>query len=58
MVQVWQGPFETIVTDGGQAEESIFGKQVFLVRDVRIEDRHFQQGFQLKELFPSELADR
>ncbi|MHC4482937.1 MAG: sensor histidine kinase [Planctomycetota bacterium] len=49
MVQVWQGPFETIVTGGGQAEESIFGKQVFLVRDVRIEDRRFQQGFQLNE---------
>jgi len=27
----------------------IFGKQVFLVRDVQIEDRRFRQGFQLNE---------
>ena len=48
MVQVRIGPFETIVT-GGNTEESIFGGQVFLVRHVQIEDRHFWQGFQLNE---------
>ena len=48
MVQVRIGPFETIVT-GGNTAESIFGGQVFLVRHVQIEDRHFWQGFQLNE---------
>jgi len=48
-VQVWIGPFETIVTGGGNAQKSIFGGQVFLVRHVKIEDRHFWQGFQLNE---------
>ncbi|HUW19140.1 MAG TPA: HAMP domain-containing sensor histidine kinase [Sedimentisphaerales bacterium] len=49
LVQVEQGPFETIVTNGGQAQESVFGKQIFLVRDVQIEDRRFRQGFGLNE---------
>jgi len=49
MVQVKLGGFETIVTGGGSAEESVFAKQVFLLRDVQIEDRHFLQGFQLNE---------
>jgi len=35
-VQVRIGGFETIVTGGGNAEESIFGGQVFLVRNVQI----------------------
>lgn len=48
-VQVWIGPFETIVTGGSSIEKSIFGGQVFLVRHVKIEDRHFWQGFQLNE---------
>jgi len=48
-VQVRIGGFETIVTGGGSAEESIFAKQVFLLRNVQIEDRHFLQGFQLNE---------
>ncbi len=48
-VQVRIGGFETIVTGGGNAEESIFGGQVFLVRNVQIEDRQFLQGFQLNE---------
>ena len=42
-------PFVTYVVGGGEAEKSIFGKQVFLVRDVQIEDRQFRQGFQLNE---------
>jgi signal transduction histidine kinase len=49
MVQVRQGPFEPIVTNGGDAEKSVFGKQIFLVRDVQIEDRRFRQGFRLNE---------
>ena len=48
-VQINVGVFETIVTGGGSAEESVFAKQVFLIRDVQIEDRHFLQGFQLNE---------
>ncbi|MGB2806470.1 MAG: HAMP domain-containing sensor histidine kinase [Sedimentisphaerales bacterium] len=48
-VQVKVGGFEPIVTGGGNAEESIFGGQVFLVRNVEIEDKTFMQGFQLSE---------
>jgi len=48
-VQVRIGPFETIVAGGDNAEESIFGGQVFLVRHVQIEDKYFWQGFQLNE---------
>jgi signal transduction histidine kinase len=48
MVQVRIGPFETIVTSGN-TEESIFGGQVFLLRNVQIEDRNSLQGFQLNE---------
>ena len=48
-MQVRIGPFETIVTGGDNAEESIFDGQVFLVRQVQIEDRDFWQGFQLNE---------
>jgi signal transduction histidine kinase len=48
-VQIRLGVFETIVTGGENADESIFGGQAFLVRDVQIEDRHFLQGFQLNE---------
>jgi len=48
-VQVKVGGFEPIITGGGNAEESIFGGQVFLVRNVQIEDKTFMQGFQLSE---------
>ncbi len=48
-VQVRVGGFEPIVTGGGNAEESIFGGQVFLVRNIEIEDKTFMQGFQLNE---------
>ena len=48
-VQVRVGGFEPIVTGGENAEESIFGGQVFLVRNVEIEDKTFMQGFQLSE---------
>ena len=49
IVQVRIEPFEPVVVGGGDAEKSVFGKQVFLVRDVQIEDRRFRQGFQLNE---------
>ena len=48
-VQVRIEPFFPVVVPGGQAEQSIFGRQVFLLRHVQIEDRHFLQGFQLNE---------
>jgi signal transduction histidine kinase len=56
-VQVRIEPFFPVVVPGGQTggdsasqqTESIFGGQVFLLRHVQIEDRHFLQGFQLNE---------
>ncbi len=48
-VQVRIEPFFPVVVPGGQAEQSIFGGQVFLLRHVQIEERHFLQGFQLDE---------
>ncbi|HUT29375.1 MAG TPA: HAMP domain-containing sensor histidine kinase [Sedimentisphaerales bacterium] len=41
--------FRTVVVGGRDAENSVFGKQVFLVRDVQIEDVLLRQGFQLNE---------
>jgi signal transduction histidine kinase len=49
IVRVRIKPFETIFADGGDAENSVFGKQIFLVRDVQIEDQLFRQGFLLNE---------
>jgi len=40
-------PFVPLVIPSGQTGESIFGGQVFLLRGVQIEDKHFLQGFQL-----------
>jgi two-component system phosphate regulon sensor histidine kinase PhoR len=56
-VQVRIEPFFPVVVPGEphggeealQSEESIFGGQVFLLRHVQIEDRHFLQGFRLDE---------
>lgn len=48
-VQVRIEPFVPLVVPGGDAEQSIFGGQVFLLRHVQIEDKHFLQGFQLNE---------
>jgi len=56
-VQVRIEPFFPVVVPGGQTgedsasqqDESIFSGQVFLLRHVQIEDRHFLQGFQLNE---------
>jgi signal transduction histidine kinase len=57
MVQVRIEPFFPVVVprsgaqQDGRAgnEDSIFGGQVFLLRHVQIEDRHFLQGFRLNE---------
>lgn len=48
-VQVRIEPFVPVVIPGGQADQSIFGGQVFLLRHVQIEDKHFLQGFQLNQ---------
>jgi len=48
-VQVRIEPFVPIIVPGGGREQSMFDGQVFLVRHVQIEDRHFWQGFQLNE---------
>jgi signal transduction histidine kinase len=52
-VQVRIEPFFPVVVPGidsaSQKDESIFGGQVFLLRHVQIESRHFLQGFQLNE---------
>jgi signal transduction histidine kinase len=56
-VQVRIEPFFPVVVPEGQVDkesasqkdESIFGGQVFLLRHVQIEDRHFLQGFKLNE---------
>jgi len=42
-------PFVSLIVPGGKKQESIFGGQVFLLRGVQIQDRHFLQGFQLNE---------
>lgn len=48
-VQVRIEPFVPVVVPGDPNVESVFGGQVFLLRHVQIEDRHFVQGFQLNE---------
>jgi signal transduction histidine kinase len=42
-------PFVPLVVPGGQAGQSVFDGQVFLLRHVQIEDKHFLQGFALNE---------
>jgi signal transduction histidine kinase len=49
MVQIRIEPFLPLVVPRENAEQSIFGGQVFLLRRVQIEDKHFLQGFQLNE---------
>ncbi len=48
-VQVRIEPFVPVVVPGDPNVGSVFGGQVFLLRHVQIEDRHFIQGFQLNE---------
>jgi len=49
MVQVRIEPFVPLMAPCNEGEESIFGGQVFMIRHVQIEDKHFIQGFQLDE---------
>lgn len=48
-VQIRIEPFVPLVVPSENTEEPIFGGQVFLLRRVQIEDKHFLQGFQLNE---------
>jgi len=48
-VQIRIEPFVPLVVGSKSAEESIFSGQVFLLRHVQIEDKHFLQGFGLNE---------
>jgi signal transduction histidine kinase len=48
-VQVRIEPFVPLLVPCEQGQQSIFGGQVFLLRHVQIEDKHFLQGFQLDE---------
>ncbi|OHB73941.1 MAG: hypothetical protein A2Z25_05435 [Planctomycetes bacterium RBG_16_55_9] len=48
-VQVRIEPFVPVVVPGDPNVHSVFGGQVFLLRHVQIEDRHFVQGFKLNE---------
>jgi len=51
-VQIWIEPFVPLVVpraDDESAKGGIFGGQVFLLRHVQIENKHFLQGFQLNE---------
>lgn len=65
-VQVRVEPFFPVVVPGQpagsdsarQQAESIFGGQVFLLRHVQIEDRHFLQGFRLNEKMLSEQIEQ
>jgi len=49
MVQIMIEPFVPVVVGGGDSAESIFGGQVFYLRHVQIEDKHFLQGFKFQE---------
>jgi len=49
MVQVRIEPFVSLLVPDANGAESIFGGQVFMLRHVQIEDKHFVQGFQLNE---------
>lgn len=49
IVQVRIEPFVPMVIPNENPAQSIFGGQVFMLRHVQIEDRHFLQGFQLNE---------
>jgi len=42
-------PFVPMVVGGEEAEDTIFGGQVFLLRHVQVGERHLRQGFKLNE---------
>jgi signal transduction histidine kinase len=47
-IQIRIEPFTPIVA-GGNGEKSIFGGQIFFIRHIQIEDKHFVQGFKFNE---------
>jgi len=49
MVQVRIEPFVPLKVPCREGENSVFGGQIFMLRHVQIEDKHFVQGFQLNE---------
>jgi signal transduction histidine kinase len=49
MVEVKIEPFVPVTVPVQNNEQSIFGKQIFMLRRVQIEDKSFLQGFQLNE---------
>ena len=49
LVEIRIEPFVPLVVPDDDGRQSIFGGQVFLLRHVQIEDKHFLQGFQLNE---------
>ncbi len=49
MVKIFKEPFYSLVVPGGRKENKIFGGQVFLLRNVQIEQRRFLQGFRLNQ---------
>ncbi|UCD29799.1 MAG: hypothetical protein JSV03_04770, partial [Planctomycetota bacterium] len=49
MVEIRVDPFEPVIAPGKNAEQSIFGGQVFMLRSVQIEDVQLRQGFMLNE---------
>lgn len=49
MVQVRIEPFVSLMVPCKEGEKSVFGGQVFMLRHIQIEDKHFVQGFQLNE---------
>jgi signal transduction histidine kinase len=48
-VQIMIEPFVPVVVGGGDSAGSIFGGQVFYLRHIKIEDKHFLQGFKFQE---------
>jgi signal transduction histidine kinase len=49
MVQVRIEPLVPFKVPCKKGEKSVFGGQIFMLRHVQIEDKHFVQGFQLNE---------
>jgi signal transduction histidine kinase len=49
MVQVRIEPLVPFKVPCKKGEKSVFGTQIFMLRHVQIEDKHFVQGFQLNE---------
>lgn len=48
-VQIRIEPFAPLIVSKAAVDEAIFDGEVFLLRHVQIEDKHFLQGFQLND---------